>query len=219
MCSVLKSIVEPFVTAEHLLEMSHGMDSNKNESLNNTVSYFAPKNRVHCSSGSTENRVDLAVGITILGFKVCFLRLFKALSVEVTPAVLHFLEVKDRNRQKSLDKQKLTETKKHRNKIKFEQLKEDERIAKIQRTKRDGVCKSGGHMLDGGFDADDKEEAQPKKKKARGPVICPLCKKKGHKTSKSELCTHNPDHPDFVPVLAAFASGAAAMPVQAEQEL
>ena len=42
----LAKIIARFITFDRLKEGAHGMDTNVNESLNNTISYFAPKNRV-----------------------------------------------------------------------------------------------------------------------------------------------------------------------------
>ena len=55
LCEKVYEIVSRFITEEALAEVSHGMDTQMNESLNNTISWFAPKNKVFCSSGSLQN--------------------------------------------------------------------------------------------------------------------------------------------------------------------
>jgi hypothetical protein len=75
----LSQIVSKYITLPRLIEVAHGMDTNCNESLNNTISYFSPKNRVFCGSRSLHNRVAIAVGIVSLGFKKYYERLLKAL--------------------------------------------------------------------------------------------------------------------------------------------
>ena len=39
----LSPIVNKYITLQRLKEIAHGMDTNANESINNTISYFAPK--------------------------------------------------------------------------------------------------------------------------------------------------------------------------------
>jgi hypothetical protein len=155
-----------------LKEVAHGMDTNVNESINNTVSYFAPKNRVYCKTRSLQNRVAFAVGIISLGFQQYFIRLFKAIGVQVTLPIRHFLELKENNQNKRLAKRKLVATKRDRKASKFQKLKEEEAKAARARAKRDGTYKSGGNMDEGGF------FAAPKKQS--GPIICPFCGLKGH---------------------------------------
>ena len=182
--SVLSSIIARFVTTDRLKELAHGMDTNVNESLNNTISYFAPKNRVFCQTRFLQNRVAFAVGITSLGLETYFTRLLAKLSIEVTPAIRHFLQVKDNQRKKRLVAIKTTNKKKNRLKRKFELQQKEEEVAKKQRAKRDGTYQSGGHMLPGGFDG----EEQKKEKPSRKDIICPLCGVRGHKTKKSKYC-------------------------------
>lgn len=55
--NVLKGIVARFTTMERLKEVDHGMDTNVNESFNNTASWIAPKNKVYCGSGSLHTRL------------------------------------------------------------------------------------------------------------------------------------------------------------------
>jgi hypothetical protein len=62
-------------------------------------------------------------------------------------------------------------------KRKFEQLKKDEVATRVTIQKKMGTYKTGVNMADA-------DGALPKK----GPIICPLCGKKGHKTNKSKRC-------------------------------
>jgi hypothetical protein len=40
----LNRLIQRFISVDKLKEVAHGMDTNVNESINNTISYFAPKN-------------------------------------------------------------------------------------------------------------------------------------------------------------------------------
>lgn len=164
-----------------------------------------------------QSRVAIAVGVTSIGFPPFFRRLFKKSGVAVAPNLLHFLEVKHKQRERRLLKQKLTERKKKRMERKFESLKEQEEQAKTARAKRDGAHRRGGNM-DGFDDGSGKKRA--KKRPAR---VCPLCKKKGHSTTRSQKCICSPNHPDHdanrpVPTPEAVETVAEAPPVAPQNE-
>lgn len=95
--NILSEKISRFITLERLKEVAHGMDTQVNESFNNTASWFAPKNKVYCGSRSLSNRISLAVGINTLGLLQYFKRLYKKLGIVITPNVLHFLQVKEKS--------------------------------------------------------------------------------------------------------------------------
>lgn len=96
----LNEIMACFLTFERLKELAHGMDTNANESINDTIAHFAPKNRVFCTARSLQNQVAFAVGITSLAFNLFFQRPFTMLGIDVPTNVLHCLQVKCNNRSK-----------------------------------------------------------------------------------------------------------------------
>jgi hypothetical protein len=63
----LKEKLQQFITLDRLIEVSHGLDTQVNESFNQSASWFAPKNKVYCASMSLTNRLSMAVGINTLG--------------------------------------------------------------------------------------------------------------------------------------------------------
>lgn len=186
LCDALASVCSRFFELKRLKEVAHGMDANVNESINNTISYFAPKNRVHCATRSLQNRISIAIGMSSLGFKEYFVRLFKALGTQLTPNVLHWLTVKDEKRVRRITKSRTTAKKRIRQKRKFERLKELEADAKRARDKREGTHKSGGNL--NGFHG--KRKARSYKSKE-----CPFCRNKGHVTKRSKKCRKNKAHP------------------------
>ena len=192
----LESIMSRFVSLERLKEVAHGMDTNVNASINNTVSYFAPKNRVYCKSRLLQNRVAMATGVVSLGFSQYFLRLFKDLGIQVTPAIRHYIQQKQKQRSFRLHKQKLTATKKKRKEAKFRNLIEEEDKAIRQRLKRDGAYATGANMKPEGFDDGDK-----KTRATSSNTICPHCGLKGHKTTRSKKCRANPTNKNYNPNL------------------
>jgi hypothetical protein len=52
---ILYEKLERFITWDRLLEVAHGLDTQVNESFNQSASWFAPKNKVFCSSLSLTN--------------------------------------------------------------------------------------------------------------------------------------------------------------------
>jgi hypothetical protein len=73
---VLQDKIARFISVDRLHKVAHGMDTQVNESFNNTVSWFAPKNKVYCGTSSLTNRVGFAVSITSVGVLEYFRRLF-----------------------------------------------------------------------------------------------------------------------------------------------
>jgi hypothetical protein len=182
--SLLVDKVGRFVTLPRLKECAHQMDTQVNESFNNTVAWMAPKNKVYCGSCSLTNRLGIAVGIKSLGLVEYFKRLFVRLGINMTPNVRHYLQVKDKSRYARLAKNKTKEQKKARLSSRYDKQREDEATAKKERSKREGTYKTGQNVLNDG------EEQQPAKKKARTrkDLICESCQQPGHATTRSRAC-------------------------------
>jgi hypothetical protein len=83
-----------------------------------------------CGSGSLHNWISATIGINSLGLPAYFKRLFNVLGIQMTPNVVHFLEVKEKGRSKQLEKLKTKEQEKVWMAKKLERLQEDETIAK-----------------------------------------------------------------------------------------
>ena len=108
---VLTGILCHYITLERLHEVAHGMDTQINESFNNTASWLAPKNKVYCGSGSLGNWISIAIHINSMGTLAYFSRLFKKLGIVMTTNVNHYLTFKDNNHTKRLTKRKTKDTK------------------------------------------------------------------------------------------------------------
>jgi hypothetical protein len=186
---ILGDKLNRFVTYERLQEVAHGMDTQCNESFNNTASWFAPKNKVYCGSCSLTNRLSMAIGINSLGLEQYFRRLYKKLGIHLTKNVLYCLEMKNRTRHNRLMKIQTKEKKKDRIKRKLEDLVKNEGIARKERDKRECVYKSAVNMQEEDC-GDEGERQQPRPKKNRTSLVCPHCGKKGHATTRSSKCLH-----------------------------
>jgi hypothetical protein len=134
-----------------------------------------------------------------IGLHRYFTRLYKVFGITMEPCVAHYLFVKENIRVKRHAKNKLRKTKKARKERQYTSLREQEKIARKERSKRDGTYKTGQNMDEGGADRYTEAElllaaaaAPPTKKKAppRRTMTCPLCGKAGHTTARSRRCTH-----------------------------
>ena len=113
---ILEEKLSRFITHERLVDIAHGMDTNANESFNNTVTWFAPKNRVYCGSRSFNNQISIAIGITSLGFLTYFERLFNVLRIAITKNVRYYFAQRQKLREERLTCVKTKASKKKRNK-------------------------------------------------------------------------------------------------------
>jgi len=203
LCDYLKGILERFVTIEALKEIAHGCDTLVNESLNNTTSWVAPKNKVYASTVSLATRIGIVLCINTLGTMECYRQLFDTLDIVMTDDVRHYIQQVSTARDKRNDRDKKKETKTRRSEKFHNKLQEHTKVAKKERRKRRGAQHKTGVGMDGGYDSDDDSDApapQPKTKRTKqAPAFCPLCGKKGHKTNKSKKCTCCGNDPPQLP--------------------
>jgi hypothetical protein len=59
----IKKVFHDYLTIERITELTHGADTNVNESMNVVVSWYAPKNKTYSGSCSLINRVHLACNL------------------------------------------------------------------------------------------------------------------------------------------------------------
>jgi hypothetical protein len=144
--NTLTNVLSRFLTVENLKEVAHGLDTQMNETFNNSASWMAPKNKVYCGSGSLTNRISIALGISALGSEAYFTRLYTYLGITMTPNIIHSLKKKGDQRLLRLQKLKTREAKSNRRKRKNELLANEERKARNERAKREGTYRSGMNM-------------------------------------------------------------------------
>jgi hypothetical protein len=195
---MLKKVVDRFTTMERLRECAHGMDTQINESFNNTTSWFAPKNKVYCGLQSLENQLSMAIGIGSLGLERYFHRLFILLSISMKPNITHFLTFKELLQTKRHNKNELTSTKKNCIKVKMDVLKEHKEIARQEHRKQQGASYQPGQNMDAnradGYTEQDlltlieQAKKRPRHNSNNNKATCPFCNLKGHTTTRSSKC-------------------------------
>jgi len=176
----LNHLIARFITIEALLELAHSLDTNANESFNQSISWMAPKNKVYSMSVSLKIRIGMAIGINTMGLVRYYRLLFDKLGMAMTSDVYHYLQVKDSNRFKRINKAKTPTAKRRRQRFKFEKLKQHTEDAKRARCRRDGSVYQSGIGMDGGYILEDEATnatARPRRSSARK---CGICRQIGH---------------------------------------
>ena len=193
---MLQGKLARFVTLKALKEVSHGFDTNVNESFNNTAAWIAPKNKVHSTTNSLRNRIGVALGTNGLGCDTHFEEIFRRFGIVLTDDIRHYIHKAHAKRVKRLAKNKTPEAKKKKLKNFHQRLKDHTEVAKKERAKRDGlVCRPGIGMADGyisdtsvgaersRLNAARKANTPPRQQGARRQVCCSVCKAMGHNKS------------------------------------
>jgi len=121
---MLSEIVGDFTTQQRLDEVGHGMDTQANEALNNTIAWKAPKGKTYLGSTSLENRVCIAVSTHLIGPEECWQRLFMSLGMTLRLGTAHYLRLQTRALESRRTKQKKIDVKRKRNDKNFIKLKE-----------------------------------------------------------------------------------------------
>lgn len=174
--AALKGIIAPFITLERLQEIAHGHDTQINESLNNTISWLAPKNKTFCGSRSLPGRVHLAIGIQIAGYERFMFGLLERLGISVTPGVRKHVKAIGRRKERHSQLHKTKEYKRKRQDVTRKKVKAHIQDAENKRRK------NGFYAPGEGFNT-----CLP----VLDPNVCPHCLKKGHKTTVSKQCNMN----------------------------
>jgi len=206
LCDELKKRIERFVSYEALLEVSHGVDTNANESFNNAVAWLAPKNKTHSKSESLKNRIAVALGINAIGLLECYKMVFNKLGLTMTPPMHHYLQKTNSLRVTKIAAGKTSKGKKIRvHKCQLNLLKKTV-MAKREKFRRDGKHQPALGMSGGHADAElDMESVMhpgrkrntnaattaPKKRRKSSDMICKTCEECGHGMVTSSKCKHH----------------------------
>jgi hypothetical protein len=140
--AILHEKILRFITANKLIEMAHGMDTNVNEAFNQICTWFSPKDKVFAGSGRLDNSLNS------LGYNEFFTGLLMKLGITMTDNVAHYLHVKENTRVKRLAKIKDKASKVAQTQSKRDKLQEDSRTAKKEFLKRTLSYKPGMNMDD-----------------------------------------------------------------------
>ena len=87
--------ISPYLTRERLMELHHNFHTQKNESMNQSVSSYAPKTKTHSKTKSLEARVSLAAAIDIAGYEKVWRRIFNVFSLDLDDNLASVLKTMD----------------------------------------------------------------------------------------------------------------------------
>ena len=76
-------------------------DTQKNESINNMITYVAPKNKTMAHSMSLNNRISCVVEISIFGFKTYRKQVFDLMQIQTSSTFGQFLQAEILNAKKN----------------------------------------------------------------------------------------------------------------------
>jgi len=176
--SLLCGAIAPFISLPCLKEVGHGANTNVNESLNQTISWLAPKNRTYCGSMSLRNRVGMAVSVHLVGFDTFYNDLFRHLGLHVDPHLACSLSQTQRERLHQLQQKQSKVYKEKRRASYFEKMKQY--FAKIEDDRQKGTNYLPGVAFDDTNMVPVDETASI--------VRCKRCGGVGHKTANSKMC-------------------------------
>ena len=193
----ISSIIARFITLDALKEVAHKLDTCVNESINNVITWYCPKNKVYAGTTALSSRISMAIGIHTLGYEAYFEKVFDQLGMELTPAMRHYFQIKSGFKARHQVRVKSAKYKRSRKQQHYEKLKVEMADAQSQRNKRDGVYEPGIGM-NGGYTEEDLDQTNTKKKsggsrrkkKTASNKICPHCNKAGHVRTSSKHCDY-----------------------------
>ena len=185
----LSNAIARFITKDALKEVAHGSDTQVNESLNNSVSWFAQKNKTYAGTSSLSNRVCLALGIYSIGYKAYFERLIEhEYQIVIPDDVWYYLAKQERTRNYRIAQGKTSAAKKKRNVKLHTKLKEHSVAYREKQAKEDGGAQyASGIGMDGGY-VQDEQEAAAAKNNDNTAGVCTRCHKPGHLRPTNKLC-------------------------------
>ena len=187
----LTNVVARFITPQALKEVAHGSDTQVNESLNNSVTWFAQKNKTYAATSSLGNRVCLALGIYSIGYHQYFERLFQRFGMDMPDDVRFYLVKQQRTRAYRIARDKKTDVKKQRNVKLHDKLRLF--TAKVKSSEAGGAQYNTGIGMDGGYcqpAAPNEGGVPPSAATAAAgkKTSCSACGETTHKRRTNRLC-------------------------------
>ena len=92
--------ISPYLTRERLMELHHNFHTQKNESMNQSVSSYAPKTKTYSKTKSLEARVCLAAAIEIAGYHEVWKRIFEVFALDLDDNLASVLKTMDEQKKR-----------------------------------------------------------------------------------------------------------------------
>ena len=182
------SLYEPCILPHRLAESLHPYDTQLNESMNQVIAKYAPKNKSFGTSMALTHRVSVAIGIHNYGHYKFWTEVFNDLQIDMPSNLQSHLLAKDMKKQKKREYQSQPDVKKKRNRDTFEKIQEGMKKMKADK-KRGATYETGMGMK---YSIPPEVEAIDTRTKEQNNVQCTLmgCYTAGHSRRSSKACTY-----------------------------
>ena len=127
----MSEIYSDFLAEDNLEQCRHGFTTQANESFNNAIASYAPKNRVYGTSMSLTNRISIAIGVKNMGSKKYWDQVYRKMNVKIPSRLSAFLLYTDNRSSQKKKKEATPSFKKKRAFQKNEQIR-----AEAEKTKQ-----------------------------------------------------------------------------------
>ena len=121
----MKTISRQLTTDDKIRECMHPYDSQINEAMDVSVAKYARKDRTYCTTMSLTNRVMIAMGVNNLGYYRYWNRVFESLKIDMSPALKHHLQQKDKTEEKKRKYDAQPKRKKKRARHQYEKMQNE----------------------------------------------------------------------------------------------
>ena len=188
-------IYSPCILPHRLEESLHTFDTQLNESLNHSISKYAPKYKSLGSTMALTHRVSVAVGIHNLGHLQFWKEVLEELDINMTQSLCNYLSNKDNRKAKRRIHQSTPEVKRKRKRETFEKLQVE--MEKLRRDKERGATYETGMTINSSMPPD--VERMDREKKETLEIKCKLAgcyKEQTHMRRSSKMCTYYKVPPD-----------------------
>ena len=119
----MKKAYYPYITPERLLQSLHPWDTQLNESLNNVVAKYCPKDRTYSSTMSHSNRISIVIGLHNLDYIHFWSSVLNEIGIPMSRSLRDNLESAEKRKQTKRKYQKKRCVKKKRSKDKHDKMK------------------------------------------------------------------------------------------------
>jgi len=184
---LMKMVMDKYVSLERLDEVGHGLDTQINESLNNTISWFAPKNKTYCGTMSLAGRIHLAIGVILMGYKTYVVELLARLGIDATPGIRKHLHNLSLRKEKGKTLHCSMEYKRKRQQGNIDNMRK-QMVHAEKRRRRGGVFYRPNEGMNNCIPAPPTPVLDPKGNEVK---VCPHCGKTGHVSKRSKSCDEN----------------------------
>ena len=190
MYQFVKTVFEPYMTEEKLLECLHPYSSQKNEAFMRTIHRYAPKTRNFGGSTSLPTRVYLAAITDSIGTEEATKRVFTRLGITRNHQTTKLFNRVQRTKEDKAKRAKSYEAK--RTRVEKKQTYKRKMLASEKLDKKTGMTY--------GKDAMDLKEdgtgtnTDPPKKKRKKTATCTACSMLGHAKNNTKKCPENPKY-------------------------